>query len=136
MWGVGLSAFFAYAADEALGHDAFNAACDEEWFDAHVQQACHCAGSVVGVQCGEDEVACERCLDGGFGGFLIANLADHDDVGIVAEDCAEAGCEVQSDFGVDLDLIDAVDVILDGVFYGDGFDFIGDDAVKRCVEGC
>src|SRR4029450_7527850 len=41
------------------------------------------------------------------GGLRVADLADHDAVGVVAEDRAEAGGEVQADFVVDLDLVDA-----------------------------
>ena len=52
-------------------------------------------GRVVGVQRREHQVAGERGLDGDLGGLEVADLADHDDVGVLAQEGAQRGGEVQ-----------------------------------------
>ena len=53
------------------------------------------AGGVVRVQRREDEVAGERGLDRDLGRLGVADLADHDDVGVLAEDGAQAVANVR-----------------------------------------
>ena len=62
-------------------------------------------------------MARERCVHGGRRHFGVADLADHDDVGVLPECRAEAfsKCVI---FG-DLSLYDARQVILDRIFDGD-----------------
>ena len=108
-------------ADQALGDDAFDGGGHQERFEAQVQQTGDGAGGVVGVQGAEDQVAGERGLHGDFGGFLVADFADQDDVGVLAQHAAQDAGEGQFDFGFDLALDDAVDVVFDGVFGGDEF---------------
>ena len=48
----------------------------------------------------------------------VADLADHDDVGILAQDRAQAARERHLDLRVDLRLADAVDVVLDRILDG------------------
>ena len=40
-----------------LAEDAFERGGDEEGLATHVDETSNCAGSVVGVECGEDKVA-------------------------------------------------------------------------------
>ena len=77
-------AVLAQRPRQALGDDAVQRAGDEEGLDAHLDQAGDRAGRVVGVQRGEDEVAGERALDGDLRRLAVADLADHDDVGVGA----------------------------------------------------
>ena len=51
---------------------------------------------VVGVQRGEHEVAGERRLDRDLRGLAVADLADHDDVGVGAHHRAQARGERQA----------------------------------------
>ena len=62
---------------------------------------------VVGVQRREDEVAGERGLDGDLRRLAVADLADHDDVGVGAHHRAQAVGERQAGLRVDLHLRDA-----------------------------
>lgn len=73
--------------------------------------------------------------DGDLGGLGIADFADHDDIGILAEDGAEAGGEGEAAAGFDGDLGDAVELVLNGVFDGDDLLLGGIDALKDRVEG-
>ncbi len=82
----------------------------------------------------EHEVAGEGGADGHFSGFKVANFADHNDIGVLAEDMAERGSEGEADFGADLDLIDAGHFVLDGVFDGDDAIFDRVDFVKEGVK--
>ena len=54
-----------------------------------------------------------------FGGLGVAGLADHDHVGVVADDRAQHAREVELDVGPHLDLGDAVDLVLDRVLDAD-----------------
>ena len=80
----------ADAAHEPLGQHALEHRGDQVVLHAHVEQARDGARGVVGVQRGEDQVAGERGLDGDLGRLEVADLADHDDVGILADDVAQA----------------------------------------------
>ena len=91
---------------------------DKEGFDAHIDQTGIGAGGVVGVERGEDQVAGEGGVDGDLGGLLVADLADHDDVRVLAQESAERAAKVSSIFALHLDLVDAVDLVLDRVLDG------------------
>lgn len=113
--------FFAFEADlaaKALSDDQVGGGSDEEGFDAHVEEAVDGGGCVVGVEGGENQVSCESGFDGDLGGFKVADLTDHDDVGVLAEEGAEGGGKVEADVFVLLDLVDAVEVEFDGIFGG------------------
>src|SRR5581483_2484042 len=60
-------------------------------------------------------MAGERGLHGNRRGLFVADLADHDLVGIVAEDCAQAACERQPLLLVDGNLSDAAELVLDRI---------------------
>ena len=132
---VGLAAVLADAAGEALGDDEEEGGGDEEGGDAHVEEAGDGGGAVVGVEGGEDEVTGEGGADADLGGFEVAGLADEDDVGVLAEEGTEGGGEGAADFVVDLDLVDALEVVLDGVLGGHDVDVGGVDGMDGGVEG-
>ena len=72
-----------------------SADADEEGLDAHLGQPGDGARRVVGVQGREHQVAGERGLDGDLAGLVVADLTDQDDVGVGAQDRAQAGGEVR-----------------------------------------
>ena len=63
----------------------------------------------------------EGGVDGDIGGLRIANFPDHDDVGGLAEHGPQRGGEGHADVGLDHDLVDAGEFVLDRVFHGDDF---------------
>src|SRR5690606_3155398 len=83
---------------------------------------------------GEHEVAGEGGLGGDLGGLEVANLADEDDVGVLAEQGAQDGAEAEVDVGVHLGLGDAVELDFDGVLDGGDIGVGGIDLVERGVE--
>jgi hypothetical protein len=105
---------FAELPDQALGHDDVHRVGEQERLDAHVIEARDRADGVVGVQRREDQVAGVGELHRKVGGDLVAHLAHHHDIGVVAEDAAQRPLEVE--LVVQLDLPDPLDEVFDGVF--------------------
>ena len=58
-------------------------------------------------------------LDGDLGRLQVADLADQDHVGVLAQDVAQAGGEGQADLGLHRDLVHALELVLDRVLDGD-----------------
>ena len=106
-----------------------------ERLDPHVDQPGDRGGGVVGVQGGKDQVAGEARLHGDLGGLGIADLADHDDVRVLAEDGAEPVGEGEIDLRVDLDLAHPLQLVLDRVLDGDDVLLRRVDLVQRGIEG-
>ena len=71
---------------------------------------------------GKHQVSGLSGLQCDLGRFGIANLADHNDVRVLPQDRAEAVGKRQSCLGVDLDLINVFDFVLDGIFNGNDVD--------------
>ncbi len=85
----GIVLFAAVATEfshEPLCDDAAEGRGEEIGFDAHVDEADDGGGGVVGVEGGEDEVAGEGGLNADACGFGVADFADHDDIGVLAEE--------------------------------------------------
>ena len=98
--GVGLVRLLAVRAEhahEALREDADDRRAHEERLDAHVDQARDGAGGVVRVDRREHEVTRERRVDRDLDRLLVADLADHDDVRILAQEGAERAREGEPD---------------------------------------
>ena len=79
-------------------------------------------------------MAGERRLHGDLRGFLVADFADENHVRIVAQNGAQPARKRQAGFFVDLDLIDALELIFDRIFNGDDFADGIVDLVQRGVE--
>ncbi len=102
-----------------------------------VEETDHGLGGVVGVEGGEDEVACFGGGEGGGHGFGVAHFADEDDVGVLAEDGSDGLCEaggVVADFDLFDDGVAVGVLVLDGVFDGD--DVVAAAGVDVVDEGC
>ena len=91
--------------------------------DAHVQEAAEHVDDVVGVDGREHEVAGQRRLDGDLRGLGVADLADHDLVGVVAQDRAQAARERQPLLLVDRNLRDAAQLVFDRILDRDDLVF-------------
>ena len=85
-----LLAVAAQLARQTLRDDEADRGRDGVGLDAHVDQARQRLRRIVGVQGRQHQVAGLRGLDGDFRRFQIADFADHDDVGILAQEGAQS----------------------------------------------
>ena len=107
-----------------MTHDGLNAAGDQEWLDAHVHQTRDSAWRVVGVKRAEHQVSSERGLNGDVRNFAITNFTDQNNVGRLAQHGFQNGRKCETNLFTHLDLIDALEVVLNGILGGDDF-FVG-----------
>src|SRR6266498_17960 len=122
------------SAHEALGASEDDRGRDEERSDAHVVESGHGAGGVVAVHGAEDLVAGERSLDGDLGGLRIANLANHDDVRVLAQNGAQGVAEGEADLLFHGHLVDPGELEFDGIFDGDDVVFGVVQLVESGIE--
>ncbi len=83
----------------------------------------------------KDQVTGQRRLDGDLGRLQIPDLSDHDHVGILAQDRPQPVGEGEVDLGVDLDLADPLELVLDGILDGDDVLVGGVDPGQGGVKG-
>ena len=84
------------------------------------------------MQRGQHQVTGLRRLDRDIRGFQVANLADHDDIGVLAQEGFHRGREIQADFVVHVDLVDARHVDFHRVLRGG---YIAVDTVQNVQTG-
>src|SRR6267378_774358 len=116
--GVGLPARSTYLASQALSHNQKERRRHQERGDSHVEQPRDRRRAVVRVQRGEHEVAGERGPNADLRRLEVARLTDQDDVGVLPEERAKRGGERTADPLVDLDLVHALQVVLDRILGG------------------
>ncbi len=139
------SAVAVDGGEEVLGDDALEGVgqLEDDLFlhgaleDA--DEAFEGVGDAGGVEGGEDEVAGFGGGEGGGDGLVVADFADHDDIGVLAEDMEEGAVE-GADVGEDLLLDDDGLFVgvheLDGVLDGDDLAAaLGVDEVDHVIEG-
>ncbi len=124
----------ADAPHEPLGQDEVHGRRHVERLEAHVQQTRHRFRRRVRVQRREHHVAGERRLDGDAARFEISNLTDHDDVRVLPQERLERGGERHPDVGAHQHLVDAEEVVLDGILGGHDVDVDLVDLRQRRVE--
>ena len=124
----------AALAHQALGQHAQERGAEQKRLHAHVDQAVHGAGRVVGVQCGQHQVAGERSLDRDLCGLKVADLADHDHVRVLPQDGPQGFGKGQVDLGIHLRLAHARQLVFDGVFHRHDVVARGVQALQRGVQ--
>ena len=82
-------------------------------FDAEIEQARHGGRRGFGVQRRQHQMPGQGGMNRDMRGFGVADFADHDDVGILADEGAQRRRESQADRRLDLRLVDAGDFIFD-----------------------
>ena len=73
------------AAGKALRHHAVERRGHQEGFDAEFEQASGGTWGIVGVQGRQHQVAGQCGLNGDLSRFAVANFADHNDIGVCAQ---------------------------------------------------
>ena len=124
----------AQPAHETLRDDTDERARNDVRFGADVGQPRDDRRRIVGVQRRKHEVPGLRRLHGDFRRLRIANLADEDDVGILAENRSQRARKRQLDFLVDLRLVDARDLIFNRILDRNDVGLLGLDRAQRRAE--
>lgn len=107
------------SAYQSLGDNADDGICDQVGFDAHILQTGDGAGGGIGMQGTYHQVSGDGRLYGDAGGLLVTDLTDHDDIRVLTQDGTQCRCESQVCLGVDLYLVDTVNIGLDRILNGD-----------------
>ena len=107
---------WAELAQQPLGLQHPERGAEQERLDAHVSQTGHGRQGIIGVDRREHEVPGQGRAKADLGGFAVADLADHDDVGILPQKGPQCRGEGQPDLGLDHDLVHALEFVLDRVF--------------------
>ena len=79
-------------------------------------------------------MAGERRLDGDFRGLAVADFAHHDDVRVLPQNGAQPVGERQVDSGIDVNLSDPVDLVLDRVLDSDDVQLRRVDALQGGIQ--
>ena len=79
-------------------------------------------------------MAGERGLDRHFRGFVIANFADHDDIGVGAQKCPHRGGKIEANLGIHLHLAQAGLRDFHGIFSGPDLSIRGIDRAERGMQ--
>src|SRR5205823_6304133 len=87
------------------------------------------------VQRTEDQVSRQRRLDGELRRLVIEDLADEDDVGRLPQHGPDDAGEIQTDLVLHFHLVDARQVVLDGVFRRDDLPIRTVQFVQGAVQG-
>ena len=114
----GFAAFQAEEPHQPLGADADHAGGEQEGLHAHVDQPRDGAHRIIRMKRGEHKVPRKARLNRDLCSLQIADLADHHDVGVLAQYRAQGAREAHFDPGIDLGLADAVEVVLDRILDG------------------
>ena len=107
------------ATHQALGQRQLQGTGEQEWFDPHIDQARNGADRVIGMQGAQHQVPGQGGTHGNRGGFAVANLPNHDDIGILTQHCAQNRCKIKAQFRPHRGLVDSGQVIFDWIFDGD-----------------
>ena len=79
-------------------------------------------------------MAGEGGADGDVGRLAVADFADHDHIGILAQDVPQGAGKRQADLGADLHLVRSGDFVLDRILDGDDAQVGGIDLAQEGVE--
>ena len=109
----------AQCAYEPLGEHTLQGRSEQIAFDPHVDEPCDGRSRAVGMKRRQHQMSGQRGLNGDPSGLEIANFADHDDIGVLPEDRTERMREIETNAGLNLDLVDAGDLVLDRILDGE-----------------
>jgi hypothetical protein len=130
----GLGAGSADQAHQALSEDDGERVGDDPRLDAEIDETHDGLHRVGGVEGGHHQVAGERRLQGDACRLGVANLADEDDVGVLAQHGPQPGREGEPHAHVGLALGDGGELHFDGVLQRNDVDAGGIEQLQERVE--
>jgi len=117
-WAAGKHCSKDKGAHQSLGENADHCRSYQKWFNPQIQQAGDGPGRIVRVKRAQEQVAGLRRLQRNARGFLISNLSHQDNVWVLPQNRSQASREGDARLGIDLDLVYAVELILNRVLDG------------------
>ena len=130
----GLLAGRAQPPGQTLGHHQVQRRGQRRGLDAHVQQAGDGGGCIVRVQRGKHQVTGLRRVHRDLGRLLVANLAHHHHVRILAQDRAQRGRERHARRRVHLHLVEPPDLELHRILDRDDVRLVVVDGVQEGIQ--
>jgi hypothetical protein len=125
--------FTADDRHQTLRHHPHQRGGNQVVLRTHVDHAADGLHRVVGVQRGENQMPRERGLDANLQRLTVADFANHDDVGVVAQNRAQ--CLGESHLLGDVYLHDVVgELVLHRVLHGDDVAVLAVEQVDRGVQ--
>jgi hypothetical protein len=121
-------------ANKPLRHHRAQRGRHQERLHPDIDQAGHRARCIVGVQRGKHHVARERGVDRDLGRFQVADFTHHHNVRRLPQHRAQGGGKRHADVVPHRDLVDAVELVLNGVFDRDDFPVGLVDEVEAAVK--
>src|SRR5260370_41765402 len=121
-------------AHQPLGQKAVERRDEVVRVYAHIHESPQHVHNVVSVYRSENQVAGERRLYGDLRCLLIANLADHDLIWVVAQNGTQSAGKREALFLVHRNLGDAANLVLHRIFNRDDLVFVGLDFVQPSVQ--
>ena len=88
------------------------------------------------MQRGKDKVTGKRCFDADAGGFRVTHFANHDDVGVGAQEGFHHRREIEASLFVDLHLTQAFLGDFNRVFSGPDFGFRAIQVAQYRMQCC
>src|SRR5207249_4071333 len=102
--------------------------------DSDIPQSCNSRRRIVRMECTENQVSSQRCLYSDLGGLFVADFANQDDVGSLAEHGTDNASKVEPDVMPHLNLIDPGQVVLHWVFGRDDLSVRSIQLIERRVQ--
>src|SRR5690606_790833 len=123
----------AQPASQALSDDQVHRRRDIERCHAHITQAGQSLSCAVGVQGGHYHVPRLRRLDGNLCRLQVPDLTHHDDIRVLTQEGAQCLGEIQPLLGIDVNLVDPLQVDLYRVFCGGDITLDGVENIQTSV---
>src|SRR6266576_1868269 len=88
------------------------------WLFTHVHKAGDRLGRAVGMQCRKNQVSGQCRFNCNFCRFEVSNFTYQNDVGVLPQECAQRGREIQADLLLHLYLVNTLKLELDWILGG------------------
>jgi hypothetical protein len=83
---------------------------------SHVEQSGDSAGGIVRVESTENHMARKRRMNGYLGRLNIPDFTNHNDIRVLTHNMPESVCKREPDLRLHLDLVYAVNLVLNRIF--------------------
>ena len=90
-------AIITHFSNQPLGQHTNQSGLQQKVRDPQIEHAHDGRRRIVGMQGGENQMPCQRCLYSVLSRFQVAHLSDHDDIRVLSQYIAKYGTECNTD---------------------------------------